>query len=96
MEAVTYDVALVENGKITWVSWWRDVEPIRGMRLADREGKSHGCESGLVKSGSLRAGQKVKIVESEITIPQYMDIDGRKIRQKDKIMQVRLLEVDNS
>lgn len=96
MEAVTYDVALVEDGIIVWVSWWKDVDPVRGMRLVEREEERNKCQAGLVKSGTARAGQKVKIVESDLSVPQYINVDNRKIRQKDKIVQVRLLEVDNS
>lgn len=89
---IMYDVVLVENGRIEIVTLWKRIELERCLRLAIREGARYKSPAGVMQSGMGYIGLEVIERILEIRTPQFLFINGRKIKQKDKVIVARIFE----
>ncbi len=76
-----YDVILTEENIITLITYWRQVELDRALRLAAKEGNNHPWSiAGIIKTGMGRIGQSVTGSLQKFSVPQYIYEKRNKIK----------------
>lgn len=76
-----YDVVLTEENIVCLVTYWKQIELKRALRLAEREQKNNPwCIVGIMKTGMAHIGLRINAERIKFNIPQYTMIDRKEVK----------------